>query len=48
MKADLRFFIISSSNLLRMRNVSDKSFRENRKTHFLFNNIFSVNVAFMR
>ena len=30
--------IISLSVLLRMRNVSDKSCRENRNTHFVFNN----------
>jgi len=29
------FMIISSSLLLRMRNVSDKSCRENRNTHFM-------------
>jgi hypothetical protein len=32
------FMIISLSILLRMRNVSDKSFRENQNTHFMFNN----------
>jgi len=31
------FLIISRSILLRMRNVSDKSCRENRNTHFVFN-----------
>ena len=33
-KNQYTFLIISSSVLLRMRNVSDKSFRENRNTHF--------------
>jgi len=32
---------VSRSLLLRMRNVSDKSCRENQNTHFKFNNIFS-------
>jgi len=34
------FFIIPRSVLLRMRNVEDKSCRENRKTHFKFNLFF--------
>ena len=34
------FLIISRWILLRMRNVSDKSCRENQNTHFLFNNVF--------
>jgi hypothetical protein len=34
------FFIISRSILLRMRNVSDKSCRENQNTRFLFSNLF--------
>jgi len=33
-------FLISRSILLRMRNVSDKSYRANQKTHFMFNNFF--------
>ena len=32
--------IISRSFLLRLRNVSDKSCRENQNTHFMFNNFF--------
>jgi hypothetical protein len=36
--------IISRSVLLRMRNVSDKSCKENQNTHFVFNN-FSANRA---
>ena len=32
--------ILSCSFLLRMRNVSDKRFRDNRNTHFVFNNFF--------
>jgi len=34
------FLIISRSILLSMRNVSDKSCRENQNTHFVFNNLF--------
>ena len=34
------FLIISCSFLLRMRNVSEKSCRENQNTHFMFNNFF--------
>jgi hypothetical protein len=33
------FTTLSGSALLRMRNVSDKSCRENQNTHFVFNNI---------
>jgi len=39
------FFIITHSVLLRTRNVSDKSCRENQNTHFMFNYFFSVNHA---
>ena len=38
MKTNIHFFIISLSILLRMRNVSDKSCRENQNTHFVFSN----------
>jgi hypothetical protein len=34
------FLIIPHSLLLRMRNVSDKSCRQNQNTHFTFNNVF--------
>jgi hypothetical protein len=34
------FMIISRWILLRMRNISDKSFTENQNTHFIFNNFF--------
>ena len=37
--------IISRSVLLRMRNVSDKSCRENQNTHFVFSNFFFENRA---
>jgi len=37
--------IISRSVLLRMRNVSDKSCRENQNTHFVFRNFFFENRA---
>ena len=33
--------IISRSVLLRMKKVSDKSFRNTRNTHFMFDNFFS-------
>jgi len=32
--------VITRSVLLRMRNVSDKSCRENQNTHFVFSNFF--------
>jgi hypothetical protein len=31
-----------------MRNVSDKSCRENQNTYFMFNNVFAKTVPFMR
>jgi hypothetical protein len=34
------FFIISRTFLLRKRNVSDKSCRENQNTHFVFRSFF--------
>jgi hypothetical protein len=40
--------IISSSVLLRMRNISNRSCRENQNTHFVFKNLFSIIVPFMR
>jgi hypothetical protein len=39
MKTYVRF-LSSHSVLLRMRNVSDKSCRENQNTHFVFSNFF--------
>jgi len=42
------FMIVSSSFLLRMRSVSDKSGREYQNAHFMFNNIFPKIVPFMR
>jgi hypothetical protein len=39
------FFIISRSILLRMRNVSDKSWRGNQNTHFVFSNFCFFNYA---
>jgi len=33
-------FLIVSLSVLRMRNVLDKSCRENHNTHFVFNNLF--------
>jgi len=40
------FLIISHSVLLRMRNVSDKSLRENQNTHFMFSNFFQTSYSF--
>jgi len=37
------FLFVSHSVLLRMRNVSDKSCRENQNTHFISNNFFFEN-----
>ena len=42
------FMIISSSFLLRMRNVFDNSCRENQNTNFMFNNVSPKIVLFMR
>jgi hypothetical protein len=42
------FMIISRRILLTVRNVSDKSCRENQNTHFMFNNVFPKIVPFMR
>jgi hypothetical protein len=42
-----RFLIISHLMLLRMRNVSDKPYRENQNTYFMFNNFFTKIVPFM-
>jgi hypothetical protein len=42
------FFIMSRSFLLRMRNVWDKSCRENQNTHFMFNIFFFENHAFYK
>jgi hypothetical protein len=39
------FMITSRWVLLRMRNISDKSCRENQSTHFMFNNFFPENRA---
>jgi len=42
------FLIISLLIILRMRNVSDKSFRGNRNTHFVLSSFFPKIVPFMR
>jgi len=42
------FLIISRLVLLRIKNVSDKSCRETRNTHFMFNKVYSKIVSFMR
>jgi len=41
MKTNIHFFIISRSILFRMRNISDKSCRDNRNAHFMIKNFFS-------
>jgi len=41
MKTSIYFFIISRSVLLIMRNISNKSYRENQNTHFMFNNFLN-------
>jgi hypothetical protein len=41
------FLIIPRSVMLRMRNVSEKSCRENQNTHFIFSD-FSKIIFFMR
>jgi hypothetical protein len=42
------FMIICCWMILKMRNVWDKSCRENQKTHFMFNNFFPKILPFMR
>jgi len=42
------FLIISRSVLLRLKNVADKSCRETQSTHFMFSNIYSKIMLFMR
>ena len=43
------FLIVSRSLLLKMKNISEKSCRENQNIHFLFNNFFSPKILlFMR
>ena len=42
------FMTISCLILLRMRNVSDKSYREIQNTHFTLNYVFPRRVPFMR
>ena len=39
-KDQYKFLVTSRSFLLRMRNVSDKSCRENQNTHFVLSNYF--------
>ena len=45
---DQNTLLITHSILLGIRDVSDKICRENQNTHFMFNNLFSEIVAFMR
>jgi len=43
-----KVLIISRSFLLRMKNVSDKSYRETQNTHFMFDAFFPKIMPFMR
>ena len=46
MQEDLcMFMIISHSFLLRMRDVSDETYRENENTHFMFKKLFFLKVV---
>ena len=47
METNKSFFNMSRSFLLRMRNVSDKSCKENPNTHFVFSYFFSKILPFM-
>jgi len=48
MKTNIHFLIISRLNILRTRNVSDKSCTENQYTHFMFDNLVLIVEPFMR
>jgi len=48
MMPNTHFFIISRSVLLRMRNVSDKTYRENKNTNFTSNNNRTVYEIMLR
>ena len=41
MKTDVHFFVISRSVFLKIKDFSDKHFREYQNTHFMFNYSFS-------
>ena len=45
MKTNILFVSITRSFILRTRNVSDKSCRENQKTHFMLTNFFFENLV---
>ena len=47
-KDQYTFLIICRLVRIKMRNVLDKSCRENQNTHFVFSNFFSKIVPFMR
>jgi len=47
-KTTRHFLLHFAHFFFRMRNVSDKSCRENQNTHFVFNNFFFENLAFTR
>jgi len=39
------FLTITRSKILKLKNISDKVCRENRNTHFVFNNFFSPKIV---
>jgi len=47
MKTIIYVFDLFRSFLLRMRNVSDKSCRENQNKHFMFNNFFFSKIVLL-
>ena len=47
MKTTLHFFIILRLFILRMRNVSNKSCRENQNTHFVFSDFFLPKIVLL-
>jgi len=48
MKTNTHFLLFLTQFFFRMRNVSDKSCKENQNIHFCFNNVFTKIRPFMR
>jgi hypothetical protein len=48
MENNTYFLILSRSIMIKMKNISDKRCRENQNTQFMFNNLFSKTLPFMR
>jgi len=46
MKTNIHFMTISRSVLIKMKNVLDKSCRENPNTRYIFSNVFPKVVTF--